>query len=88
MEYSPNHPLNLFFADSMTSLTNMPVINEPRSLLKWILESNEHSDLVIFCGEDTHEVHKAIICPQSDVLAAMCDGPFIVRTQQSHFFNN
>ncbi|KAK8230853.1 BTB/POZ protein, partial [Phyllosticta capitalensis] len=31
-----------------------------------LLESGEYSDLEIRCKDDTHKVHKAIVCPQSE----------------------
>lgn len=39
----------------------------------------KHRDLAISCGEYTHRVHRDIVCSQSEVLAAMCHGQFMVR---------
>ncbi|KAL1979729.1 hypothetical protein VTN96DRAFT_5251 [Rasamsonia emersonii] len=38
--------------------------------------SGDYSDLKVYCGEEIHRVHRAIICPQSKVFAAMCRGAF------------
>ncbi|KAI1639627.1 hypothetical protein F4809DRAFT_638433 [Biscogniauxia mediterranea] len=35
-----------------------------------LMNSGDYSDLVLVCGDHRIEVHKAIICPQSPVLAA------------------
>lgn len=58
----------------------MSDLDELRSLLKRIMLSNEHSDITIFCGDYHHRVHRAIISAQSEVLAAMCNANFVVRT--------
>ncbi|TIA39674.1 hypothetical protein D6C78_03087 [Aureobasidium pullulans] len=35
-------------------------------------DSGAYSDLKIVCGQDTYNVHKAIICPQSEFFRAAC----------------
>ncbi|KAF1831388.1 hypothetical protein BDW02DRAFT_56675 [Decorospora gaudefroyi] len=40
------------------------------SALKHLLISGDHSDFVITCGSDTHNVHKAIVCARSKFLKA------------------
>ncbi|CAD0107966.1 unnamed protein product [Aureobasidium uvarum] len=35
-------------------------------------ESGAYSDFKIVCGVDTYNVHRAIICPQSDFFRAAC----------------
>ncbi|KAK8231295.1 hypothetical protein BKA81DRAFT_411875 [Phyllosticta paracitricarpa] len=37
-----------------------------------ILQSGEYSDLEIRCNEESHRVHKAIVCPQSEFFQAAC----------------
>ena len=44
-----------------------------------LLRSEKYSDLVIKCQDEEFKVHKAIVCSQSPVLAAACDGEFKVR---------
>ncbi|KAF2868252.1 hypothetical protein BDV95DRAFT_161087 [Massariosphaeria phaeospora] len=36
------------------------------NLLKSLLQTGKHSDFVITCGNDTYNVHKSIVCSQSD----------------------
>ncbi|KAI5248857.1 hypothetical protein E4T43_01049 [Aureobasidium subglaciale] len=43
-----------------------------RSLLWSLQENGAYSDLKITCGSDTFNVHKNIICPQSDFFRAAC----------------
>jgi hypothetical protein len=38
-----------------------------------LLESEEYSDLTIVCQRRQFKVHKAILCPQSDVISKLCD---------------
>ncbi|KAF2251316.1 hypothetical protein BU26DRAFT_518009 [Trematosphaeria pertusa] len=38
--------------------------------IKSLLASGKHSDFVITCGDDVYNVHKAILCSQSDVFDA------------------
>ncbi|KAI4721255.1 hypothetical protein E4T48_02426 [Aureobasidium sp. EXF-10727] len=42
------------------------------SMLDQLHENGAYSDLKIVCGADTYNVHKAIICPQSDFFRAAC----------------
>lgn len=44
---------------------------------------SKYSDLTVRCGEDEYKVHRAILCPRSDVFAAACDGGFKVQFYQS-----
>ena len=41
--------------------------------------SEKYSDLKFVCQRQEFKVHKAIVCTQSRVLAAACDGGFQVR---------
>ena len=41
-----------------------------------MFKSGEFSDLTIRCGHDEYHLHRAIVCPKSDFLAAMCKGNF------------
>lgn len=38
-----------------------------------LLESEKYSDLTIVCQGRQFKVHKAILCPQSDVISKLCD---------------
>lgn len=40
--------------------------------LKALYKSSDYSDFKIICGNDVHNVHKAIVCSQSDFFAAAC----------------
>lgn len=44
-----------------------------------LLASKEYTDLTLVCDGRTFNVHKAIVCAQSPMLAAACKGPFQVR---------
>ncbi|KAE8355900.1 hypothetical protein BDV28DRAFT_145699 [Aspergillus coremiiformis] len=44
--------------------------------LRNITESGKYSDLTLICQGKQFRVHKAVICSQSPVLAAACDGNF------------
>ncbi|KAL1963538.1 hypothetical protein VTN77DRAFT_8119 [Rasamsonia byssochlamydoides] len=44
--------------------------------MRELLQSGDYSDLTIYCGADVYRIHRAIVCPQSKVLAAMCRGGF------------
>ena len=54
-----------------------------RSLLKRIMISNEHSDISISYSAYHHRAYRAIISAQSEVLAAMCNANFLVRTPRN-----
>lgn len=41
--------------------------------------SGKYSDLVLECEGIQFNVHKVIVCTQSPVMAAACDGEFRVR---------
>lgn len=51
----------------------------PHSYAK-LLQSEKFSDVVLKCQDKEFKVHKAIVCSQSDVLLAACDGEFKVRS--------
>jgi hypothetical protein len=38
--------------------------------MKSLLQTGKHSDFTIVCGDDTHKVHKSIVCSQCDFLDA------------------
>ena len=44
-----------------------------------LLLSEKYSDLTFACNGEEFRVHKAVVCIQSPILAAACDGPFKVR---------
>lgn len=44
-----------------------------------LYENGDYSDHKIKCQDRTFNVHKAIVCPQSPVLAAAVNGKFKVR---------
>ncbi|KAK6420993.1 hypothetical protein LTR95_016860 [Oleoguttula sp. CCFEE 5521] len=52
-------------------------IAKPRAMgLQHLYKNGKFSDYVITCGERKWEVHKAIICPQSEYFMSVCDGGF------------
>ena len=51
--------------------------------LAQLMNSKKYSDLKFVCQGEEFEVHKAIVCPQSRVLAAACDGGFQVNLAES-----
>lgn len=38
-----------------------------------LLQSEKYSDLTIICQRREFRVHKAIVCPQSEVISKLCD---------------
>ena len=50
-----------------------------------MMMSQKYTDLVLCCQGKEFKVHRAIICTQSPVLAAACDGGFKVLAIQSFF---
>ncbi|KAK2123122.1 hypothetical protein NOF04DRAFT_1350382 [Fusarium oxysporum II5] len=44
--------------------------------LSKLYETGTYSDLIITCGNDTYQVHKAIVCPRSSFFTAACSGKF------------
>lgn len=52
-------------------------IGQLMSSLKELLDNGAYSDLEIRCGDDKHQVHKAIVCPRSKLLAELCDDDII-----------
>jgi hypothetical protein len=44
-----------------------------------LMGSEKYSDLKLVCQRQEFKVHKAIVCTQSPVLAAACDGYFQVK---------
>lgn len=59
----------------MDSSSDNVNLRELRSLLTNLHISGDYSDLKVICGENIHNVHKAIICPQSEFFSrACCDG--------------
>ncbi len=52
-----------------------------------LMNSKKYSDLKFACQGKEFEVHKAIVCPQSPVLAAACDGGFQVNPAGSLQFD-
>ena len=43
-----------------------------------LMKSAKYSDLTLICNEVELRVHRAIVCSQSPVLSAACDGAFTV----------
>ena len=43
------------------------------------METEKYSDLTLVCQGEHFPVHKVVVCTQSPVLAAACDGAFRVR---------
>lgn len=56
--------------------------NPLRLNLSNLVQSGKYSDLTVTCGSHTRQLHKAVVCAQSSVFAAMCDGPFKVSSHQ------
>ena len=79
------------FEDGLTYLElflNERVLNLIRSMsskssapagLARLMDSEKYSDLKFMCQGQEFKVHKAIVCTQSSVLAAACDGGFQVK---------
>ena len=44
-----------------------------------LLRSEKYSDLTIVCQEREFKVHKAILCPQSEVMSKLCDSDMLER---------
>ena len=47
--------------------------------LAQLMGNEKYSDLKLVCQGQEFKVHKAIVCTQSSVLAAACDGGFQVN---------
>lgn len=77
--HSQSHAL-LHYSEPSTSMSDT---DDLRSLLKRIMTFNEHSDITISCGAYNYRVHRVIISAQSEVLAAMCNANFLVRTTRN-----
>lgn len=54
--------------------------NLPNNRFHELLSSAKYTDLTLVCDGQEFKVHRAIVCPQSTVMAAAVDGPFIVGT--------
>ena len=48
-----------------------------------LLETGDYHDFVLKAGGRSFKVHRCIICPQSDVLKVLCDGPWKASTDTS-----
>ena len=48
-----------------------------------LYQSHKYSDLKLVCHGHEFKVHKAVVCTQSPVLAAACDGNFQVSSSGS-----
>lgn len=47
-----------------------------------LMRSQKYTDLTLSCQGQEFKVHRAIVCPQSPVLAAVCDGGFKETTSR------
>jgi len=57
----------------------MDIVQNPHtSALAQLMGSEKYSDLKLVCEGHELMVHKAIVCPQTPVLTAACDGAFQV----------
>lgn len=45
---------------------------ELKNSLRSLRQSEKYSDLVILCGDQRFNVHKAIVCPRSSFFASAC----------------
>jgi hypothetical protein len=52
-----------------------------------LLESGNFSDFTITCGDVKFQVHRNIICPESPVLTAACNGNFKVKSEHQKLFS-
>lgn len=76
------HPELVFKPKSPNLDQNMSKSSAP-SGLAGIMGSDKYSDLKFVCQGQEFKVHKAIVCTQSPVLAAACDGSFQVKTAKT-----
>ncbi len=51
--------------------------------IETLLSSSKYSDLTLICADQEFKVHRAVICPQSPVISAACDGDFEVSMSYS-----
>jgi BTB/POZ domain len=49
-----------------------------QDVFKKLLETKKYSDLTLVCEGKEFPVHKAVVCTQSSVFAAACNGHFQV----------
>ena len=59
----------------MSSKTSFDSVEK---LIRELMLSQKYTDMVLCCQGKEFKVHRAIICTQSPVLAAACDGGFKV----------
>ncbi|KAK2005337.1 hypothetical protein LZ32DRAFT_546273, partial [Colletotrichum eremochloae] len=50
-----------------------------------LYSTGDYSDLTISSGAKRYPVHRAIVCPRSEFLAAACRSPFKVPTSLSPY---
>lgn len=65
----------------MTSLQ----LSTASTVLQHLLGSGSFSDLTLVCDGREIQVHKAIVCPQSPVLAAAISGEYEVGQRKKPF---
>lgn len=71
--------LRLIFVPELATLVIMEPTEESRGVnLHSLLESGRFSDLKLSCDGHEFAVHKAILCVQSRVISAECEGNFQV----------
>lgn len=56
----------------------------PASILHQLLHSGDYSDLTLTCQGEVFKLHKAVVCPQSPVIATAVRGNFKVRVRLQH----
>lgn len=64
--------------DNMDGKTRK-ALSRNNSSFATLYETGKYSDLTLVCERQSFKVHKAVLCTQSAVLAAACDGQFEVR---------
>lgn len=73
--------LSLIFSNEIAAFITMNVADKGRGVnLSPLLRSGKFSDLQLSCEGRDFAVHKAILCSQSRVISAECEGNFEVSS--------